>query len=146
MSNTEQRPEWLTNFVNVYQQLSTNNLHNLAQIYDQNVEFQDAVTKITGYDNLLSYFHDMYTNVAECRFHIYELFHANDHAALYWTMTLSHPKLNRGRAFEVDGHSLIKGRDGKVYFHKDYVDLGAMIYERIPLIGKLVSKIKKRMG
>jgi hypothetical protein len=35
---------------------------------------------------------------------------------------------------------------GKVRYHRDYFDLGAMLYEHLPLLGSLVKTIKRRLG
>ena len=45
-----------------------------------------------------------------------------------WTMFLNHPKL-RGETVRVEGASYLRTRNGKVYYHRDYFDLGAMLYE-----------------
>jgi hypothetical protein len=60
-------------------------------------------------------------------------------------MTYEHKALNRGKAITIEGHSLIKGNDDGVYYHKDYLDMGAMVYEHIPILGRLVKAIKLRM-
>ena len=35
---------------------------------------------------------------------------------------------------------------GKVCLHRDYFDLGAMLYEQLPLLGPVVRVIKGRLG
>lgn len=35
---------------------------------------------------------------------------------------------------------------GKVCLHRDYFDLGAMLYEQLPLLGAVVRTIKGRLG
>jgi hypothetical protein len=33
-------------------------------------------------------------------------------------------------------------QDNKVIYHRDYLDLGSMLYEQLPFIGKLISWLK----
>ncbi len=57
-------------------------------------------------------------------------------------MTYQHNKLNKGEVVTVSGSSHLQGKEDKVIFHRDYLDLGAMLYEQIPLFGKLTKWIK----
>lgn len=143
---TTQRPQWLESFVEIYQSLSTDNLHLLEQVYHRQVTFVDPMHEIEGFDNLKQYFDALYTNLSSCEFIIEEVIEQPEQAAIYWKMTYCHSKLNKGQPIEVQGHSHIKGQDGKVVFHRDYIDLGAMLYEHLPVIGKLTKWIKKRAG
>lgn len=139
-------PEWLTSFIDNYQKLSVDNLHLLELIYDESVEFQDPAHQLKGFDNLSHYFAELYTNLSSCTFKITNVLLDGEHAAIYWQMTYTHPKLNKGNEVFVEGHSLIKGRDNKVISHRDYVDFGAMLYEHIPLLGSIVKKVKSRLA
>ena len=58
---------------------------------------------------------------------------------------ITHPRLNRGNEFSVAGVSIIKFND-KIYSHRDYFDLGAMLYEQLPLFGSMTKFIKRKLG
>lgn len=137
-------PAWLSNFINIYQQLNTNNLELLNNIYHKDIEFSDPMHSVVGLDNLHNYFSNLYTNLNSCHFIINETLCENGAAAIYWTMEFSHSQLNKGKTVLVEGHSHIKGKQGKVYFHRDYIDVGAMLYEHIPVVGKVIKAIKAR--
>lgn len=137
-------PLWLNNFVNGYQKLSVSNLDTLEDIYDQNIIFCDPMHQIEGYESLYKYFENLYKNLQSCTFVIDNVFYENDQAAIYWQMTYQHPKLNGGDKVVVCGHSHIKGGQDKVLYHRDYLDLGAMLYEQLPVFGKLTKWLKKR--
>lgn len=146
MTELNQRPIWLNNFISNYQQLSTDNLYLLDKIYDSNIEFHDATSSINGLADLQDYFNDLYTNISSCQFDITGAIFQENQAAIYWNMTFVHKSLNSGKPISIEGNSLIKGSSNKVYYHKDYLDMGAMVYEHIPLIGRLIRTIKSRMG
>lgn len=143
-SNSNQQPVWLEGFVSVYKQLSTDNLHLLANVYDEDVVFIDPMHQIEGFDALSRYFESLYSNLSSCAFNITHFFVAEQQAAVYWQMTFSHRKLNKGKPVTVEGHSHIKGANGRVIYHRDYLDVGAMFYEHVPIVGSLVRLLKKR--
>jgi hypothetical protein len=139
-------PNWLRGFVDIYQQLSTDNLNLLEQVYHQDVTFIDPMHEIQGFNELSEYFKALYTNLSACEFVIEQVIEQPFQAAIYWQMTYCHKKLNGGKPIQVQGHSHIKGHDGKVIYHRDYIDLGAMLYEHLPVLGKVTQWIKKRAG
>lgn len=139
-------PTWLIKFVDTYQKLGTNNLNLLNGLYSSDVVFVDPMHHISGLDNLTDYFNELYTNLSSCSFHIDEVIHNKQEAAIYWTMQYCHPKLNKGNTVEVHGHSKLRGNEDKVIYHRDYLDLGAMIYEHVPLLGRVIKHIKNRVS
>lgn len=141
----ETMPIWLEKFINIYQLLSIDNLSLLETLYHQNIRFQDPIHEINGFNDLSKYFNQLYQNVLSCQFDITQIFHQDNQAAIYWTMIYSHKQLNNGNPITVEGHSLIIGDDGKVIYHRDYIDLGQMLYEHIPVLGRLITWTKKRM-
>ncbi|MFB1000168.1 MAG: nuclear transport factor 2 family protein [Colwellia sp.] len=139
-----ERPLWLINFQKTYQTLSTDNLELLSTIYHQDVIFIDPIHELKGFDKLFEYFKNLYENLNFCEFVINNVITQEDQAAIYWTMSYQHPKLNKGNVVIVMGSSHIKGYEDKVIYHRDYLDLGSMLYEQIPLFGKLIKFIKKK--
>ena len=142
----ENKPEWLQNFVRNYEALSVDNLDLIRVIYHREVQFQDPAHQLSGLDTLEQYFTSLYTNLSACTFTIDSTVVEGDKAAIYWTMVFCHPKLNRGRQVTVEGSSLIQGRENKVIYHRDYLDMGGMLYEHIPVLGSLVRLVKKRLS
>ncbi len=137
-------PEWLTQFMDVYQQLSTDNLATLTSVYHVDIQFQDPLHRVSGMDALMNYFLGLYQHLKSCDFTINHWFASDNEAAIYWTMTFVHPSLNKARPVTVEGHSKLEAKDGKVIAHRDYLDVGAMLYEHIPLLGSVVKHVKKR--
>lgn len=138
------QPVWLANFLSVYRQLNRENLSLLNDIYHRKVTFIDPIQQIEGITDLSQYFSHLYQNLLFCHFDIDEVLLHNNKAAIYWTMSYQHKKLNANNTVYVEGSSLIKMLDDKVIYHRDYVDLGAMLYEQIPLVGKVIKAIKTR--
>lgn len=135
---------WLDQFIEIYQSLSTDNLHLLEQIYHRDVTFVDPMHKVGGRENLINYFEQLYSNLSHCQFDINNTVNDDNQAAVYWTMSYQHPKLNRGEKVTVAGSSLIKAENNRVIYHRDYLDIGAMLYEQLPVIGRLIRYIKAK--
>ncbi|MCG6202078.1 nuclear transport factor 2 family protein [Psychromonas antarctica] len=134
----------LANFCRIYQSLSRDNLHQLKAVYSQHVEFVDAVEKIQGIDALTAYFEHLYENMKYCRFIIDNMVEQNGQACLIWRMEYAHHKINSGKMISVDGCSFVKFSD-KIDFHRDYVDMGQMLYEHLPVIGRVIKGIKSKV-
>ena len=81
----------------------------------------------------------------QVRFDFNEFVSMGDTVVAVWVMTLKTDSLNGGEAFKVDGNSVIKFKDGQAIYHRDYFDVGAMIYEKIPVVGWMVRKVKSKL-
>lgn len=130
----------------IYQQLSKDNLHLLNGVYHKDVVFEDSAHRLQGRQALQSYFDSLYTNVRRCDFDIKEQQQSGDSGFLTWSMSLEHPKLQKGKTVVVNGVSHLKFKDGRVIYHRDYFDLGEMLYENLPLLGSVIKTIKQRLG
>ncbi|MBU2897852.1 nuclear transport factor 2 family protein [Vibrio hepatarius] len=130
----------------VYQQLNKSNLHLLSDVYHKEVVFEDAAHKLEGWCELENYFQALYSNVKRCDFDILEHQQSGDSGFLTWQMSLEHPKLSNGSTVYVNGVSHLKFSQDRVIYHRDYFDLGEMLYENLPLLGSLIKAIKVRLG
>jgi len=139
-------PHWLCKFQMIYQNLSKDNLLSLKDIYHDDIVFQDPLHKVEGLTDFIAYFENLYTHVTSCTFEITHIMNTSNEAAVYWEMRYQHPKLNSGKMILVTGHSHIKSEDGKVIYQRDFLDVGAMIYEHVPLLGKVIRYLKQRMN
>lgn len=130
----------------VYQKLNKENLHLLGQIYHKDVVFEDSAHRLEGRGALSAYFESLYRNVIQCDFDIIHSQQSGDSGFLTWNMLLQHPKLNSGKQVKVNGVSHIRFSEQRVIYHRDYFDLGEMLYENIPLLGFVIKNIKQRLG
>jgi hypothetical protein len=131
-------------FQALYRDLDKDHLHLLGDVYARDVVFIDPVHRVEGLEALTDYFRRMYEGVAEIGFDFEDVVAESDRAFLSWTMRLRHRRFRPGETLVLPGASLIRF-GGHVHFHRDYFDLGAMIYERVPLLGGAVRAIKSRL-
>ncbi|MBA6225923.1 nuclear transport factor 2 family protein [Colwellia sp. MB02u-18] len=135
---------WLAKFIDTYQKLSTDNLQLLADVYHQDIVFIDPMHQLTGFKQLEKYFKQLYQKLSYCEFTIEHVIAHDSEAAIYWQMSYQHPRLNSGDIVTVQGSSHLKGVGDKVVYHRDYLDLGAMLYEQLPLLGRIIRSLKNR--
>ena len=133
----------IENFMSTYLQLDKDKLDLLEKIYREDIEFSDPLHHIKGLPALKEYFAYMYDNVVEISFDYQSQVVQDSEASIQWLMTFRHAKLNRSKPIQVNGSSHIRF-DEKVYYHRDFFDAGQMLYEHIPLVGRIISFVKKR--
>lgn len=108
---------------------------------------REKVHRIRGIDALLGYFERLYAHAIDVEFEFHHHVVDGTTGYLQWSMRFSHPRLNRGGEILVPGASFLNfSDDGKAYYHRDYYDLGAMLYDHLPIIGAGVRAIKRRLG
>lgn len=128
----------------IFEKLTKDTLHLIPEFYDPNIEFHDPVGMVKGTDKITAYYKNMYQNVKTIKFDFSQFIESEDMVVGIWKMTLVTDKLNGGEPIVVDGNSVIKFKNGKAIYHRDYFDMGAFAYENIPVLGFIVKKIKER--
>jgi hypothetical protein len=137
----------LDTFLDSFNRLDSTRLDLLDTIYHPDICFTDPAHSLEGLPALKQYFASLYENVRSVRFTFDTRMKSGDQAFVTWTMELSHPRLAKGRTVRVDGCShLTFAPDSRVTVHRDYFDLGAMVYEHLPVVGGLIQTVKKRLG
>ncbi len=115
-----------------------------SRFYHKDIEFIDPIGKVNGIQAMINYYKHMYENVIDIEFISNNEFQRGDEKVFVWKMNLRHKRINSGSQISVDGISLIKYKDDKVIYHRDYFDPGVMIYENIPILGGVIKYIKKK--
>lgn len=135
-------------FKSLYDNLNRNTLTGslLAEVYADDVVFEDSLHRIDGLPALLEYFEKMYENVESISFDWQDTALNETGGFIRWIMFFRHPRLNKGRTIEVAGVSYLATRKGKVSEHRDFFDAGEMLYERVPALGAVIRTLKKRVA
>lgn len=120
----------------------------LSAVYSDNVIFTDPAHSIVGLEALCAYLNHQYSNVQHCKFTLKGEWLSGENLFLEWDMTVRHPKLNGGKSITVNGISHLQYRENagnitQVFLHRDYFDLGQLLYENVPFIGAINRHLKK---
>lgn len=128
-----------------YAGFSPDSLGQLDSIYTQDVEFRDPVHTLHGCLALKAYFRRMCVNLRHYSIRYLDEHIGADSAWLGWEMDFAHKHLAGGRTLTVRGMTQLR-YTSKVYSHEDCYDLGALVYEHVPLVGPLNRLLKQRMA
>ncbi len=133
-------------FKKLYREMSADDLkHELINtVYAENLEFIDSFHHLHGRTAFVEYCEQLYENLRACDFEFHDQWCQPGKAMLTWTMTYVHPRLNRAKPIKVNGATELHFTD-KIYFHQDYCDGGALLYEHVPVLGSVIYQLKKRL-
>ena len=138
--------ETLTEFRKLFNRLSSGNVQQIRSVYSEDVIFQDPFSKVEGIDELIEYFTGAYANVISCQFEFGEPVINGRSVCIPWIMRLRHKRIRGGHQVNVDGISQLSIHGGKVTSHRDYFDVGQLLYENLPVIGKAIRWIRSQAG
>jgi ketosteroid isomerase-like protein len=140
---TESDLKQISRFKDFYRNLHQTDLSRITDIYDDSVVFRDPVHSLKGVADLHAYMSDLCENLSSCRFEYLDQVVEEGAAFIKWDMHFSHKSLG-GDVISVRGISHIQFRD-KIYYHEDTYDMGALLYENVPLLGGITRWLKGRL-
>jgi steroid delta-isomerase len=133
-------------YANFYEKLSPATLGQLGNVMTEDVRFVDPFNDVQGLPAVEQIFVHMFASLDNPAFRV-------SHAAmsagpdprglLLWELTST---LN-GKPYNIVGMSEVTfAADGRVCRHIDHWDAGRQFYERLPVIGWLLKKIRARLS
>lgn len=131
-------------FKDYFRVLHKADLSRLREIYAGNILFKDPVHEIRGLVELEDYFTAICADLSDCRFEYLDQLVTERAAYIKWMMHFKHPRLGN-RLISVRGVSHLKLGD-KIEFHEDFYDMGAMLYEQLPLLGNVTRWLRMRLA
>ncbi|HUV21107.1 MAG TPA: nuclear transport factor 2 family protein [Gammaproteobacteria bacterium] len=131
-------------FKSYFKILHESDLSQLRDIYAEQILFKDPVHEIRGLVELEDYFTSLCADLSDCRFEYLDEMVSDRAAYVKWMMHFKHPRLGN-RLISVRGVSHLKLGD-KIEYHEDFYDMGAMLYEQLPLIGNVTRWLRLRLA
>ncbi|MDF0750250.1 nuclear transport factor 2 family protein [Marinobacter sp. 71-i] len=138
--------ETLGRFKQLFNNLCAGNMAELSSVYSESVRFTDPFSSVRGIDELTEYLTGAYANVISCGFDFGEPVVNGEDVCIPWVMHLKHERIRKGKAVDVDGISQLVIRGGRVVSHRDYFDVGQLLYENLPLMGGVIRWIRNQAG
>ena len=149
-----------------FEALTPQTLATIGDIYANDAHFKDPFNDVVGIDKIRAIYAHMFENLTNPRFEITQVIEQSEqdeqsgqdeqsdgptprsalgkhHAFVAWQFKFEW----RGQSFDVPGGTrfVVNGR-GLVIDHVDYWDPAAGIYERLPVIGVVMRKLRQRMA
>jgi hypothetical protein len=131
-------------FIQYFEQFSQDKLQQMDALFSEAFVFVDPIHHISGIVPYQRYLTSLYENTQSCVFTVQHYDVIDSSAWIIWKMDCVHTRLNHGRPFQLEGVTHLKF-DHRITYQRDYYDLGALIYENIPLLRRVILWLKKRM-
>jgi hypothetical protein len=144
--NSDEEQAAIRRFTEYYAEFSEEKIRaQTRDLYAVDAYLADPFRTVEGIDDLEAYFLSSTETFNECSFVIEDVAGHKGEYYFRWTMHLV-LKRSPEEKIEAIGMSHIRfNREGKVVFHQDYWDAGSTVYERIPVLGGLIRKVKSRI-
>lgn len=129
-----------------FQMLNKDTMDLVDDFYAEDIHFIDPVVELNNRDDLKHYYDSSYAKTESVSFEIPTIINDGDEQTVIWIMTMTAKKLNKGKPIIVHGSSHIRYNDqGRAVYHRDYFDMGEMIYSRVPLVRSMVNFVRNKM-
>ena len=123
--------------------VSPQTLEDFDQFVGEDVYFSDPFHQVRGIKLFKGVFSEMFMKVGPVRFEVSRVFQADREAVLIWKFSA----LLMNRPWVVPGTSrIVFDQNGKVIEHIDYWDSGRYFLMHLPVIGRFVSWLYRRIG
>lgn len=125
-----------------YQTLSPASLARLPEFYTEDAWFKDPFQEFASRARLRRVYEHMFDTLQEPRFEVTGTVQEGQQAFLIWNMHFR----SGGRALTLHGSTHLSfAADGRVSRHRDYWDAAEELYEKLPVLGWLLRKLKKKL-
>jgi len=134
----------LVRFKDNFRDLKKADWSQLGELYSDDILFKDPVHEIRGLVTLEDYFTTLCAELNDCRFEYLDQLECDNACYVKWIMHFTHPKLGKD-PIDVRGVSHIRWSD-KIDFQEDFYDMGAMLYEQLPVLGNVTRWLRVRLA
>lgn len=135
--------ETVEKFKSYFTQLKRDNNTTLNEIYSEDIIFTDPIHEIRGIENLKSYFKKLDDNLIEGSFQFTDESVTGNTAYLPWELNL---RLKRPKKNVIASGISVLTVEEKIIKHRDYFDAGELFYENVPVLGRIIRFLKKKIA
>lgn len=140
-------PEFLNERVDAiagwFEFLSPQTLATIDTVYAQDAHFADPFNDVRGLPAITHIYAHMFQKLEQPRFTILRRVCQGEQAFLVWRFDGA----LRGRAFSIEGATaLVLDVQGRIADHQDYWDPASQVYERVPVLGAVLRRLRRKMA
>ena len=126
-----------------YETLTPSSLDSLGAVYSMDAYFKDPFNEVRGLPAIEAIFRHMFATVGDPQFSVMHKMANDRHAFLTWRFTCLTGR-RQTQPLTIDGAThIIFDRSGLVVSHRDYWDAAEEVYEKLPIIGWLLRRLKR---
>ena len=130
--------------VDVFEQLTPESVQQLGAIYSPNVWFKDPFNEVRGLPQVQRIFSHMFVALDRPRFVVTDIVATGGQCFLTWRFEFHFKRFDRATLQTIRGASHLKfTADGLIDFHRDYWDAAEELYEKLPVLGRLMRWLKR---
>jgi ketosteroid isomerase-like protein len=144
-SNVVNANQLSLSLVDAYQSLGEGDSSKVAALYAEDIYFEDPTQGIQGKSALMSHIDSTFLNIENFSFKSHKTLAGDTDVFISWTQIFTHKRLAGGKTIRVEGSTYLKTRNGRIYYQRDYFDLGAVVYENLPIIGAVIKRLRSRL-
>ena len=132
-------------YAEFFEQLTPDDLQRFGAIFSDDVHFKDPFNDVHGLQAVVAVFSHMFEQCAHLRFDVTDSCQTGARAFLRWDFHFT-PKGGSGE-YHLHGLSRVCfDANGRVNEHIDYWDPAEQIYGRLPIIGWLLERLRRRLS
>lgn len=131
-------------FNGFFSEVTPGSLDQLDQLYHADARFIDPAHELQGIQEIRAFWEGLLATVISCETQILHGVQQGERCYSRWDLRLRHPRLRRGAPIQVAGMSELRVEGDKVSYHRDFFDMGEILYEHLPGLGALVRLAKRR--
>lgn len=144
----------LASFIDFFENLTPQSLKTIDKFYCKEINFKDPFNETAGIPALTAVFEDMFEQLHEPAFRVVEIIEQTTdtpeqrhQAFLVWDFTFRFKSFRSTVPQRMRGSShIVFDNDGQVLHHLDYWDAAGQLYEKIPLLGRLMRWLRNRLA
>ena len=130
-----------------FETLSPQSVEQLATLYTADAYFKDPFNEVKGVAQIQRIFRHMYVALHAPHFVVTSRVVDGDQCFLTWEFRF------RFRRFDSKVNQTVRGAshlqltpDGRIHFHRDYWDAAEELYEKLPLLNRLMHWLKRKIN
>jgi steroid delta-isomerase len=128
-----------------FESLSPASLGRLAEFYTPDARFKDPFNEVQGIPAITRIFEHMFESLHEPRFVVTQRVVDGAQCFLVWEFRFRFKRFDTVTEQVVRGGShLVLTDDGRIRDHRDYWDAAEELYEKLPVVGRLMRWLKQR--
>ena len=125
--------------------LTPQGLDSLRDHLAPGARFADPFNDVAGIEAVIRVFAKMFEDVTDIAFETRDL--ACDGEVCYFAWTLRCRTRKRGSPLAFEGVTELRfDSEGRILAHIDHWDAGSQLYAKLPLLGFLIEKVRRRLG
>lgn len=126
-----------------YENLKKDDLDKLDEIYDENSTFKDPFNELDKLEDIKKIFIEMFEELENPRFIFIDEIKNSKSVFYTWDFIF----LKSGKEYIIHGSSHLKlNEKQKIYYHRDYWDVGEELLLKIPLVKNFYGLLKNKLA